>query len=427
MTGSGNSETTPVEKNTASAGRNRNPVSPENLLNPYPFYEDLRDNDPVHWSDTLHAWILTRYDDVVNYFRDSRMSANRVAIFEHQVKALGPGILNDFIEIVRRQMIMKDGPEHIRMRRQANPNFTPQALDSWRPTIRNTMTMLVDQVQHQGHMDLAASISYEFPPRVIAELFGLPPDEREQMLDWARPIAQVGGMMGEDPIAVARRANEAIKKFADLLTRQTEKVRQSPGHDLISRMLEGQRQDPKGGTMEEVVANAILMLIAGHTTTTDQISNLVHDLLTHPDQLQLLRDNSSLLPSAVEESLRFHSAVPFHYRIAADDIPLRGRTIKKGDMVFFGIASANRDPAHFPEPDRFDIKRDFLTQKHVAFSFGPHHCLGAGLARRELEIGLEVLLQRLPGLRLDPERPPQPSANSLIFRGFHSLPVRWDT
>ncbi|WP_375772623.1 cytochrome P450 [Archangium gephyra] len=426
MTGSGTSETTPAEKDTASAGRDRNPVSPENLLNPYPFYKELRDNDPVHWSDTLHAWILTRYDDVMNFFRDSRMSADRVAVFEHQVKALGPDILKEFIEIVRRQMVMKDGRDHIRMRRQANPNFTPQALDNWRPAIRNTMRTLVDRVHHQGQMNLATEISYEFPPRVIAELFGLPPEEHDQLLAWAAPIAQLGSLaMGGDPVDVARRANKAIVEFAQFLTGMAEKHLQAPGHDLISRMLEGQRQDPKGGTMEELVANAILMLIAGHTTTTDQLSNLVEDLLTHPEQLQMVRNNPSLLPAAVEESLRYHPAVPFHYRIAADDIPIRGRNIRKGDMVFFGIAAANRDPQNFTDPDRFDITRDSMMQKHVAFSFGPHHCLGAGLARRELEIGLEVLLQRMPGLRLDEERPPQIKAESLVFRGFHSLHVRW--
>ncbi|WP_395846946.1 cytochrome P450 [Cystobacter fuscus] len=380
----------------------------------------------MHWSDTLHAWVLTRYEDVMNHFRDSRMSANRVPIFEQQIQGLGPGVLTDFIDIVRKQMVNKDGPEHIRMRRQANPNFTPQALDSWRPAIRNTMKTLVDRVHDKRQMNLVKEISYEFPPRVIAELFGLPADEHEQLLKWADPIAQIGGLAaGGDPVGLARKANAAIKEFAEYLTDQAKNHRQTLGHDLISRMLESQRQDPRGENIEELVANAILMLIAGHTTTTDQFSNLVHDLLTHPDQLELLRGNPSLLPSAVEESMRFHPAVPFHYRIAAADIPLRGRVIRKGDVVFLGIAAANWDPKHFVDPERFDITRDALVHKHVAFSFGPHHCLGAGLARRELEIGLEVLLERMPGLRLDEERPPQQKAESLVFRGFHSVHVKW--
>jgi cytochrome P450 PksS len=184
-------------------------------------------------------------------------------------------------------------------------------------------------------------------------------------------------------------------------------------------------QDPKRMSLEEVVANTQLMLNAGHMTTTDQLSNLVHDVLAHPDQLQLLRENPHLIPSAVQESLRYRPSVPFHFRIIAEDMQLRGKTLRKGDVVFLGIAAANHDPRVFPEPERFDINRDSVQQKHLTFSFGPHHCMGAGLARRELEIGLEVLLQRLPDLRLDEAKPPQHKCASLVFRGFTSLNLRW--
>jgi cytochrome P450 len=426
MTGSGNAETTPAEGNTVSAARvtDLNPVSPENLLNPIPFYTTLRETDPVHWSDELHGWLLTRHDDVMNCFRDSRMSANRIGVLEYQLRDLGTDVLRDFIEIVRKQMMMWDGAHHIRMRRQSNPSFTPQALDSWRPAIRRIMHLLLDRVQHQGRMDLVPSISYEMPPRVIAELFGIPEEQHDILLKWAEPIAQFGGLtVGMDVMTVARRANTAMKEFAQYLIERVEERRQAPGNDLLSRMLPALEEGAL--TLDEVVANTILMLTAGHMTSTDQLSNAVHDLLSHPDQLQLLRDDPTLLQSAVEESLRYHASVPFHFRIAAEDISLRGRTIRKGDMVFLGIGAANRDPAVFSDPDRFDITRDFLHQKHLTFSFGPHHCLGAGLARRELEIALEMLLQRLPGLRLDEEHPPQPKCQSLIFSGFTSLPVRW--
>lgn len=426
MTGSGNAETTPAEVNTASVARvtDLNPVSPENLLNPIPFYKTLRETDPVHWSDVLHGWIITRHDDVMNCFRDSRMSANRIGILEYQTRDLGPDILQDFIAIIRKQMLMWDGPNHIRLRRQSNPSFTPQALDGWRPAIRRVMQMLLERVQHQDHMDLVPSISYEMPPRVIAELFGIPEHEHELLLKWAEPIAEFGGLtVGMDVLTVARRANTAMKEFAQYLVERVEERRQNPGNDLLSRMLPALEQGTM--TLDEAVANTILMLNAGHMTTTDQFSNAVHDLLTHPDQFQLLREDPRLLQSAVEESLRYHSAVPFHYRIAADNISLRGRSIRKGDMIFLGIGAANRDPEVFPNPDRFDITRDFAYQKHLTFSFGPHHCLGAGLARRELEIALEMLFQQLPGLRLDEERPPQPKCQSLIFSGYTSLPVRW--
>lgn len=403
---------------------NLSPISPENLLNPVPFYKALREEDPVHWSEELHAWVLTRHDDVMNCFRDSRMSANRIGLMQHQLQGVDADVLKDFVDIVSKQMLMKDGPEHIRMRRQANPSFTPQALDSWRPAIRRTMKLLLERVQGQSGMDLVPHISYELPPRVIAELFGLPIEDHERLMKWADPIAQFAGLTaGMDIREVARRANEAMKEFAQYLTTIVVEHRRTPGVDLFSRIM--QAQDKGAMSVEELVSNGILMLNAGHMTTTDQLSNAVHDLLTHPDQLRLVQENPSLLPGAVEESLRYHPAVPFHYRVAATDIPLRGRTIRKGDVVFMGIAAANRDPAVFPEPDRFDITRDFVNQKHLTFSFGPHHCLGAGLARRELEVAIEALLEWRPGLRLDEAHPAQPKRQSLIFSGYHSLHVRW--
>ncbi|MFY0521678.1 cytochrome P450 [Archangium gephyra] len=397
------------------------------MLNPIPFYRTLRETDPVHWAPEVHGWFLTRHDDVMNSFRDARFSANRVSLMEQQLQGLDPSLLEHFTGNIKLQMMMYDGRDHIRMRRQANPSFTPQALDSWLPAIRRTMHMLLDRVQKDGQMDFVPSVSYELPPRVIGELFGMPQEEHELLLQWAAPIAEFGGLtVGMDVVTMAKKADTAMKEFAAHMTALAEKRRHEPGQDLLSQMMHG--HDPRMGpgmTMEELVANAILMLNAGHMTTTDQLSNLIHDLLTHPEQLRLLQQDPKLLSAAVEESLRYRPAVPFHYRIVGEEMQLRGKTLRKGDVVFMGIAAANRDPAVFSEPDRFDITRDHLHQKHLTFSFGPHHCLGAGLARRELEIALEVLLQRMPELRLDPERPPRHKCSSLIFRGFDSMHVRW--
>jgi cytochrome P450 len=423
MTGSGSTDTTLAEGATART-TDLSPVSPENLFNPIPFYRTLRETDPVHWSPEMHGWFLTRHDDVMNSFRDTRFSANRVSIMEQQFQNLEPSMMKDFTANIKKQMLMFDGPEHIRMRRQTSPSFTPQALDSWLPVIRRTMQKLLDQVHDRGEMDFVPAIAYEFPPRVIAEFMGVPQEHHDRLLEWAAPIARFGGLtVGMDVEQAAREANTAMREFAEYLMGIAEQRRREPADDLISRMLNA--QVGKGMTAEEVVANTILMLNAGHMTTTDQVSNIVHDLLSNPEQLQLLRENPKLLPSAVEESLRFRPAVPFHYRIASEDITLRGKTIRKGDIVFMGIASANRDHTVFPNPDRFDITRDSTHHKHLTFSFGPHHCLGAGLARRELELAVEEILLRLPGLRLDENKPPKHKCTSLIFRGFVSLPLRW--
>jgi cytochrome P450 PksS len=404
-----------------------NPASPENLLDPLPLYKELRENDPVHWSSVLNAWFITRYDDVLNCFRDPRLSANRMKFYEAQLGPLGqlgPGLIDNLLWSLSHQMSMRDGLEHVQMRRRTGVGFSPQALDAWRPAIRQTAEHLVERVQLDGRMDVVKAVSSQLPPIVISEFLGIPLEERDKFLEWSHPIADFNApAAGTDVVALARRANTAIGELLDYLKALIEKRRQHPGQDALSQMVQAQQEGRM--TLDELVSNTSLILFAGHTTTTDQISNGLYALLTHPEELQKLQADLSLVRPAVEEMLRFNPAVPFMHRIAAVDFELRGKAIKKGDVVFMGLAAANRDPQAFPEPDRFDIGRDHLHTKHMSFTFGPHHCMGAGLARRELEIAFEVLLTRLPGLRLDEEIQPRLKCHSLMFRGFEELPVRW--
>jgi cytochrome P450 PksS len=286
------------------------------------------------------------------------------------------------------------------------------------------MNRLVDGVLPHGRMDLATAIAYPLPPLVIAELFGIPAEEHTRFVAWSHPIAEFfSPAMGVDMVALARRANQAMVESRDFMTALVEERMRVPGDDMLSQMV--QRQDAGGASVEEMVANALLILAAGHLTTTDQLSNGVHALLTHPSELRKLQEDQTRVQSAVEEMLRYDPPIPWIHRVAVETFELRGRTIRQGDMVFLGMAAANRDPEAFARPDCFDISRDPHQQKHMSFAFGPHHCLGAGLARRELEIALSVLLERLPGLRLDEARLPQLKCHSLLFRGFESLPVRW--
>ncbi|PTL75787.1 cytochrome P450 [Vitiosangium sp. GDMCC 1.1324] len=401
-----------------------NPVAPENLLDPVPLYRELRENDPVHWSEAVQCWFITRHEDVVNGFRDPRLSANRVKFYEAQLRGQGPEILPDFLKVLPNQMFMRDGREHIQMRRQVAGGFSPQGLDTWRPAIRRTAEQLVERVQAQGWMDVVEALSNQLPPLVIAEVLGVPLQDREQFMEWAEPLADFNApAAGTDMLALARRANTAMRELSGYLGNVIEERRRAPGEDLLSKMIQSQEEGQM--TPEQLVANAILILVAGHISTTDQLSNSLHDLLTHPDQFKKLQEDRTLVRSAVEEMMRFNTAVPNIHRIATETFQLRGKTIRKGDVVFMCMASANRDPEAFPDPDRFDITRDSNHQKHMSFGFGPHHCLGAGLARRELEIAFEVLLERLPGLKLDTEELPQLKCHSLMFRGFEKLSVRW--
>jgi cytochrome P450 PksS len=401
-------------------------VSPEALRNPFPVYQELREHAPVYWEAKVHGWIITRYDDVTNCLRDSRLTINRTAFYEGQLLQIGLGtdMIREFLRIAQRQMSAMDGPDHLRLRRQSNPGFSPQALDSWRPTVRRIMEMLMEQVQGQNSMDLAQQISYQLPTLVISEMLGVPSEDRERFQKWADPMADFSGAaVGKNPSEVAQAATAAMVALREYLIQVIEERRKSPGYDLISRMIDIQ----EGGTMsqQELVANLILFLVAGHLTTTDQLSNAVHLLLNHPDQLNKLREDPSLIRSALEEIMRYEPALPFTIRVATQAFQLRGQSINKGDVLFLGMAAANRDPAVFPDPERFDITRDHMTQKHMSFGFGSHHCLGAGLARRELEIALEVLMYQLPALRLDETKPPKLKCHTLLYRGFDSLPVQW--
>ncbi|MDY7230818.1 cytochrome P450 [Hyalangium rubrum] len=397
-------------------------VSPENLLDPNPLYKHLLESEPVYWSDTLQAWFVTRHEDVAACFRDPRLSAERTQlVVEQQLRGVGTDKVRDYLHYASQQMLMKDGAEHSRLRRQTNPGFTTQALDGWRPMIHRVVDTLLDRVQDMGRMDLVLDFSEPLPSLIIMEFFDIPVAHREDFQIWANCIARFFGSPVEGMEEAALRANDAMRNLARYLGALAQERRKSPGRDILSMMIQAQAE----GRMDEdqLVANAILILTAGHVTTIDQLSNGVHALLTHPEQLQKLRENPTLLMSAVEEVLRYAPAVPFMHRIAIEDLELRGRSIRRGQIVFLGIAAANRDPSVFPEPDRFDITR--ANNKHLSFAFGPHLCLGAGLARRELDLSFGALLRRMPGLRLDEERPPRIKCNSLVFRGFDALPVRW--
>lgn len=426
MTASGPSETPPTPGSTSNTARlaSLNPLTPENLDNPVPLYTELREHDPVHWSEALQSWFITRHDDVTNCFRHPRLSANRTALYAYQMQSLEQGFVQEFVQLTGRMMMNRDGMDHIGIRRQASSGFTPQILDTYRPSIRRVMGTLMDGMRDRDRMDVVKEISQQLPSLVIADFLGIPAEDQRRFLSWTQPLNDFfSPPPGTDMVKLASQTNDAMRALRDYLAGVIEHRRQHPGHDMISHMLHAQQAGKM--SLDELVANAILMVTAGYATTLEQLSNGVHDLLSNPDQFQKLKQNPSLVHSAVEEMLRFNPAAPFMTRIAADDIELHGRTIKKGSLVFLGMASANRDPKVFSDPDRFDITRDHVQQKHLSFAFGAHHCLGAGLARRELEVAIEVLIERIPGMRLDEANPPKHKNQGIIFRGFESLVVRW--
>jgi cytochrome P450 PksS len=398
-------------------------TEPEFFEDPYPVYRRMRQQDPVYRSDALGGWVLTRYDDVLAAFRNPALSCDRAEVFARvQLRGGDPGLAADYTRITSGMMFVKDGRDHHRLRVLGNRAFTSSALRRWLPRVERVVDELIDAVMPKGRMDLIGDLAGPLPAIVIAELFGIAPEDRERFHRWSMAFARFfGGSVG-DPEEIARAANEAAvhleRYFLDLL----EDRRRQPGDDLMSLFLQGQADGRM--TPEEVSSQCILLLIGGHITTVDQLGNTALALLKHPEQMGRLRDDPDLVRSAIEEGLRYDGTAQLTQRVAREDLVVRGKAIRKGEMLQLALGAANRDPEVFVEPDRFDISR--ADNPHLAFGSGSHQCLGMNLGRRELEISLGRLMRRMPRLRLDEQRPMRRRIDSLALRGLESLPVRFD-
>jgi cytochrome P450 PksS len=399
-----------------------NLLSPEALTNPYPIYRKLREEAPVYWSETFQCWILTRYNDVVTALLDLRLSSERLeTLAKLHLPQLDSGILDNYLHVFGKGMAMRDPPEHTRLRKIASQGFTHKALKHWQSLVQQVVNELLDKVQDAGEMDIVSDLAEPFPATVIAEMFAIPTADREMFQKWSNAIVKfLGGSFGnleED----ARSANDSVIKLESYFNELLLERRKKLGDDLMSLLISGYEE----GKMDEkeLGAQCIQILAAGHVTTVDQLANGVHDLLQHQTQLQQLQSNLNLINSAVEEILRYNTSVPFTQRLAKVNLTIRDKMIQAGQIVLLSLAAANHDDKVFNSPEQFDITRK--DNKHLSFAIGPHMCLGAHLARLELKIGLENLFKRLPNLRLAEDKLPQLKTESLMFRGFHSLPVRF--
>jgi pimeloyl-[acyl-carrier protein] synthase len=384
------------------------------LANPYPLYRRLRNEDPVHWDPFLHEWVVTRYADVMTVFKD--FSANRTPTPE-QLTKLGMTTLKPFAQVMVRQMVFLDPPAHSRIRGLASKAFTPRRVKVLRSHIQEITDSLLDAVQSKGHMDVIADLAYPLPAIVTAEMLGVPVSDRDQLKAWSEDFAELLGNFQYNP----DRAPHLLRSVEEMCTYFRAEVQEHwehPRDDVITALataeLDGDRL-----TEEEIVANCILVMVGGQETTTNLIGNGVFSLLHHPDQLEKLRADSSLILSAVEEFLRYESPIQHTTRVAPEDTELGGKTIRKGQTVIAVMGAANRDPEQFSDPDRLDICRQ--ENQHVAFAYGNHFCFGAPLARLEGQIAFKTMLRRMPNLSLVPG--PLTWRGNLDLRGLTALPV----
>lgn len=385
---------------------------------PYPAYHRLRAEAPVHLDRFSGELVLTRYQDVVACLRHPRLSSRRVAEAGLPVP---PGIrwtVKPVLDSLSRQMLFSDPPDHTRLRGLANKAFTPRVIEGMRGRIQEIADALLDPLDRPGEVDLVREFTTVFPVTVIAEMLGVHVRDRARFKVWSDDLALfIGGTTLPLPIVLARAARGmlSLRRYFAKLVRER---RGNPGDDLLGNLIRAEEQGDQL-TEEELLANAALILAAGHETTTNLIGSGVLNLLRHPGQLEQLRAEPELIESAVEELLRFESPVQWAGRVALEALDLNGIPIRSGQRVAVGLGAANRDPQQFPEPDRLDLRR--AENRHVAFGHGIHFCLGAALARMEGQIALGTLLRRFPDLRLA-KRPIRWQAN-FTLRGLQSLPV----
>jgi pimeloyl-[acyl-carrier protein] synthase len=392
-------------------------LDPEVLANPYPLFYRLRTEDPVHWDPFLHAWVVTRYKDVVAVLH--HYSAERTPTPE-QLTNIGLASLNPIAQVMIKQMLFLDPPAHTRLRSLAAYAFTPGRVEVLRGHIREITSSLLDKVRPKGHMDVIADLAEPLPCIVTAEMLGVPVDDHQQLKAWSQDFAEMLGNFQHNP----DRAPRILKSIMEMTAYFQSAVREQrfrPRDGLVSALMNAEIQGDRL-TEEEVIANCIVTMVGGQETTTNLIGNGVLSLLRNPDQLEKLRSDLALIPSAVEELLRYESPSQHTARLATEDTILSGKQIRKRQAVIAVMAAGNRDPERFPDPDRLDITR--ADNRHLAFGWAAHFCFGAALARIEGQTAFELMLRQLPNWTLEPG--PLVWRTNLGLRGLTALPLRFD-
>ena len=392
-------------------------LDPEVLANPYPLYRRLRTEDPVHWDPFLSAWVVTRYRDVLHVLH--HFSADRTPTPD-QLASMGLSAMNPIAAVMVKQMLFMDAPAHTRLRTLAASAFSPARVEALRSHIQGIVERLIDSVKPAGKMDLIADLAYPLPAIVTAEMLGVPVSDRDQLKGWSEDFAEIFGNFQHNPDRipqVLRSVEEMTSYFRDRIRELRAHPRPGLIHSLMTAEINGERLSD-----EEVIANSIVTMVGGQETTTNLIGNGTLALLRNPSETRRLLGDPSLIPSAVEELLRYESPSQHTARLAPDDVVLGDRQIRKRQAVIAVMAAGNRDPEQFADPDRLDVGRN--DKRHLAFGWAAHFCFGAALARIEGQIAFETMLRRLPGLRLEPG--PLVWRENLGLRGLTALPVAFD-
>ena len=388
------------------------------ITDPYPAYDELRRAGRIHYDERTDHWLITRHADVNALLRDRRFGRTYLHRATHEEMGRLPDteLEAPFWHVVRNGMLDREPPDHTRLRSLVSKAFTPRRVAEMRDTIQGIVDRLVDEALARGEFDLLATVLEPLPVTVIAELLGIPDEDRHLLRPWSAEICLMYELNPSDEYA--QRAARASVEFGDYLAHLSRARRANPGSDLISGLTQVVEEGDRL-TEDELVGTCVLLLNAGHEASVNGSGNGWWALFRNPGELAPLRADPGLLPSAVEELLRYDTPLQLFERWVLEDSEICGVQVPKGAELGLMFGSSNRDPDVFADPDRLDLGRD--PNPHISFGAGIHFCLGAPLARLEMLVAFETILRRMPDLQLleEPEWKP-----TYIIRGLKSLRVR---
>ncbi|MBX7156486.1 MAG: cytochrome P450 [Candidatus Kapaibacterium sp.] len=395
---------------------------PEVITDPHSYYRNLRENDPVYWNERWGGWILTGYKDVVDVLRDAeRFSSDRMGFLAKELSQEEQEAIAPIFKVLSAWMVFRDPPAHTVLRMLLNKLFTPVAIERYRPMVRKIVQRTLDKAIAQGNMELVREFAYEVPMTVILELIGAPDLDRDKIKEWSEKIGVFFFIKADEP---RRReiACEGINALVDYLTPIIAERRENPGIDLISLLIAA--EEAGDISYNDVLATCVLLVFGGHETTMNLIANGTLALMNNSEQWEKLANDPTLIKKAVEELLRFDGSVKSTVRWAKVDVEVGGKQIKAGDRLLVSLAGASRDPKQFPNPDELDVTRD--PNLHVAFAHGIHICLGASLARMEVDEAFSGLIKKItcPKLKEGVELSYYPS---VVHRALKELPITFQS
>ena len=394
------------------------PNHPAFLADPFPLYRRMRDEDPVHWSPRLKAWVLTRYEDVKRVCLDSSMSSDRLRPFFATLPPPEAARVAELARYLTLWMVFRDPPEHSRLRRLAAKVFHVRSIQALRPNVESLTQWLLDSIGERSQFDFIADFAGPLPALVIMDMLGAPRDELARLKRLSDEMALFIGS-ARDATGKYERAAAATREMAGIFRELVSARRAAPQRDLLTELV---TLDDAGDRLsdDELVATCMLLLFAGHETTTHHLANGLRALLAFPSELEKLRSDASLAPAAVEELLRYDGPIGAQVRIVQEPHTLHRKTLNRGERVFLLMNAANRDPRAYEDPDRLDLGRNGVP--HLTFGFGAHICLGFPLARLEGQIALPAVLARWRRIALATTE--LDWMDSMVLRGMKAMPLQ---